>query len=257
MTESAENTGNLDYIYSYTHRELCTLNVADTLAKLREKVAPYRFKLAAKNIVRELELKRGEKILELGSGLGLLGQEIGDEIDGKIDYFGVELAYIPANESKKRIDVPVQADALNLPFSDNSFDAVVSMDVLEHIPDSEKVIGEIHRVLKPGKKAFLVIADPSEGRFRNVYDHIDRTGTGSDVKYWEGKLISKGFNLDERSSKRYRKKDWRRLFNLPFLVKLKDKPGFACAFNPINRPGTYVIEKPHEVPRILRSYSEN
>lgn len=99
-------------------------------------------------------------------------------------------------------------------------------------------------MLKPGKKAFLVIADPSEGRFGYVHDHIDRTKTGSDVDDWENKLVSEGFKLDTNSSKRYRERDWRKIFNLPYLVKLKDKPGFACAFNPTNRPGTYIVEKP-------------
>lgn len=78
-TATVENS--VDYRYSYTPTEIRTLSVSDTLAKLREKVAPYRFRLAARNIVRELRLEGGEKVLELGSGLGLLGQEISSEVD--------------------------------------------------------------------------------------------------------------------------------------------------------------------------------
>jgi SAM-dependent methyltransferase len=42
------------------------------------------------------------------------------------------------------------ADALNLPFEDDSFDVVVCSQVYEHVPDPYKMFGEIHRVLKKG-----------------------------------------------------------------------------------------------------------
>lgn len=50
-----------------------------------------------------------------------------------------------------------QADATNLPFSDASFDNVVMWGVLMHIPEAEKALGQIARVLKPGGK--LVLAE--------------------------------------------------------------------------------------------------
>jgi ubiquinone/menaquinone biosynthesis C-methylase UbiE len=181
--------------------------------------------------------------LELGSGLGLLGKAIKEEVGGDIKYFGVELAYNPAKKSKENLIEPTQADVISLPFPDESFDAIVSTDVLEHIPDAQKAVEEIHRVLKPGGKAFFVIADPSEARFENVRGHIDRTKEGPNIPYWEELFKSKGFELQEKESQKYRSRDWRKIFNLPFLVKLKNKPGFACAFNPVNRPGTYVLEK--------------
>lgn len=40
------------------------------------------------------------------------------------------------------------ADALNLPFEDETFDVVVCSHVYEHVPDPRKMLGEIYRVLK-------------------------------------------------------------------------------------------------------------
>jgi tocopherol O-methyltransferase len=42
------------------------------------------------------------------------------------------------------------ADALDMPFADNSFDLVWSMESGEHMPDKEKFLQECYRVLKPG-----------------------------------------------------------------------------------------------------------
>ena len=241
--ESAEVGPTVNYRYSYEPTELKTLSVADTAAKLREKVTPFRFRLAARNISRELGLQGGERILELGSGLGLLGKAIKEDVDGDLEYYGVELAFNPATKSKENLIVPTQADVLSLPFANESFDAIVSTDVLEHIPDAEAAVHEIKRVLKPDSKAFIVIADPSEARFKNVTGHIDRSNKGSNVSFWEDLFKAHGFLVLEKESEKYRRRDWRKIFNLPFLVKLKDKPGFACAFNPVNRPGTYLLKK--------------
>lgn len=176
--------------------------------------------------------------------MGLLGKAVKEEINGDIKYAGVELAFKSAQKSKEKGLLETQADIVSLPFANNSFDAVVSIDVLEHIPSASKVVEEIERVLKPRGKAFIVIADPSEGRFSKVKDHINRDESKSNLKYWEGLFEEKKLQVLSEKSEKYRNRDWRKIFNLPFLVKLKEKPGFACAFNPVNRPGTYILEKP-------------
>ena len=244
LTEVSELNPTLDYAYSYAHKELKTFSVADSIGKLREKVAPLRFKLAARAITKELSLNGGERVLEVGSGLGLLGKAIKEEMGGDVEYFGLELAFNPASKSTDNLIEPVQASAVNLPFPNEAFDSVVSTDVFEHIPKADIAVEEIYRFLKQGGKAFIVIADPSEARFNYVGDHINRTGEVSDIKYWEKLLEEKGFKMLTENSNKYRNRDWRKIFNLPFLIRFKNKSGFACAFNPVNRPGTYVMEKP-------------
>lgn len=48
-------------------------------------------------------------------------------------------------------------DATRLPFAEATFDAVIALSVLEHIPDIERAIAELHRVLKPGGHLLLTI----------------------------------------------------------------------------------------------------
>jgi len=214
-----------------------------SLERIRAALAPTRFKLAAKEIVTELNLQPKHKILEIGSGLGLLGKQITKLIGSDSQYLGLDLIFNSLTKTEKPIS-PIQADAISLPFTDNSFDVIISTDVLEHISNGQKAVQEIFRVLKPGGKAFLVIADPSEGRFSQIPDHIKRSEENNDIRWWENLFKKTGFLVLSERAKKYRQADWRRLFNLPFLVKLKNKPGFACAFNPIFRPGVYILQKP-------------
>ena len=54
-------------------------------------------------------------------------------------------------------NVDIVCDIHNLPFKDNSIDAVMSLAVLEHVREPALVLKEVHRVLKPGGLIFSVI----------------------------------------------------------------------------------------------------
>jgi SAM-dependent methyltransferase len=47
------------------------------------------------------------------------------------------------------------SDIRDLPFSDSSFDAIYSMGTIEHFDETERAVGEIARVLKPGGRAII------------------------------------------------------------------------------------------------------
>lgn len=210
---------------------------------IRRKVAPYRFSLAADSIIKETGLTVNSHVLEIGCGVGLLNEAIKEKIPLNSHYFGIDLDFDPALKASKARGLSVaQADATDLPFQDEEFDCVVSTDVFEHIPNAEKLVRETRRVLKPGRKAFIVIADPSEGRFEEVPDHIKRTSGNSDVSFWTELFEKNGFKI-MLESEHYRKMDWRKIFNLPVLRKVKNRPIISCAFNIVDRPGVYILEK--------------
>jgi len=238
----AEKTESYQYSYSPQKESSGASGIA---AEIRRNIAPFRFSLAAKEIIKTLNISSESNVLELGCGLGLLSDEIKKQVGPKLKYIGLDLAFNSVKESATKGILSIQTEITHLPLPNNSFDFIVSTDVLEHIPDAGIAVNEISRVLKPGGKGFIAIADPSEGRFGYVADHINRDNKASNIQYWEKLFVEGGLNISSESAK-YRSRDWRKIFNLPLFSKLKNKPGFACAFNPVNRPGVYIIQKPPE-----------
>ena len=79
----------------------------------------------------------------------------------------------------------LRADACDLPIADRGVDAVVSANLLEHIPDDRGALREFARVLRPGARAVMVV--PAGPR---TYDYYDRF-LGHERRYGRRELASK------------------------------------------------------------------
>ena len=94
-------------------------------------------------------LTRPSTLLEIGCGKGTLldaMQRLGHTVEGiDVDADAIALAHSSYPTISSRV-----ASGDSLPFPSASFDAVLSFDVFEHIPDSDVHIREVSRVLKPG-----------------------------------------------------------------------------------------------------------
>lgn len=80
-------------------------------------------------------------------------------------------------------------DALNLSYADNSFDLLVSCEVIEHVGRPERMVQEIYRVLQPGGIAIMTF--PSR-EFPFTYDPINRLWQWFGVTERQENLIAQG-----------------------------------------------------------------
>ena len=104
-------------------------------------------------IRKALDLKPGEKVLEVGCASGVDFMQFADDYEAT----GVDLINLP-----KVCDFDFfQLDAKSLPWADNHFDVVVSIGVLEHIQPIERLC-EVTREIRRVAKRFCVIV-PSNG----------------------------------------------------------------------------------------------
>jgi demethylmenaquinone methyltransferase/2-methoxy-6-polyprenyl-1,4-benzoquinol methylase len=105
-----------------------------------------------KEIIRLVRLQPGARLLDLGAGTGDIAREAlrqqSECLSVAADFtLGMMLAGQPRH---LRGLVWCAADALNLPYPDKTFDAVVSGFLLRNVADLPRAIAEQYRVLKPG-----------------------------------------------------------------------------------------------------------
>jgi tocopherol O-methyltransferase len=117
------------------------------------------------DIIEELVAWAGnhhpQTILDVGCGIGGSSLYLAQKFDASVT--GITLSPVQANRARERAQaagLSARADfqvanALEMPFADNSFDLVWSLESGEHMPDKVKFLQECYRVLKPGGKLIL------------------------------------------------------------------------------------------------------
>ncbi len=111
--------------------------------------------------------KKSGKVLEIGSGVG---EHIAHENLTNTDYHALEFRPEMAKMIKDRfpqVKVIIGDCQKTLDFKDSFFDKVITIHVLEHLPNLPAALKEIHRVLKPDGEFCIVI--PCEGGFAHRF----------------------------------------------------------------------------------------
>jgi demethylmenaquinone methyltransferase / 2-methoxy-6-polyprenyl-1,4-benzoquinol methylase len=106
--------------------------------------------------VRRLGLQPGEYLLDLGAGTGDLGREARRQQPGiRLVAADFSQAMMLAGESSGRLPW-LNADALQLPFWDGTFEAVISGFLMRNVGDLNAALKEQYRVLKPGGRMLIL-----------------------------------------------------------------------------------------------------
>lgn len=114
--------------------------------------------------LRALNIRPDERVLDIGSGPGLLLRDIGATVGPGGSAVGFDQSDSMLAIAKARCaDQPwvtfESGDAVSLPFSNDSFDAAVSTQVYEYVVDIPTAFAELYRVVAPGGRIVIVDTD--------------------------------------------------------------------------------------------------
>jgi glycosyltransferase involved in cell wall biosynthesis len=156
------------------------------------------------------ELNRPITVLDVGCGDGIVTEYIAKTLGEEDRLFGVDYDPVRIKRLSNRIKITViEGDITKLPIQDNFADIVNIHHVLEHIPEEEKAIAELKRILKPD--GYLIIGVPHEGGtmgkilrtvHRRMYDPDKNLKSGWHVNFYSRKnmnekLKKQGLNIIE------------------------------------------------------------
>ena len=123
------------------------------------------------------DLKSDAKVMELGCGAGQFIREI-KRIRPDLACYGSDIsehAITLAKQAHDRVQYDLSLEK-KLPYADNSFDAVLIYDVLEHVTDPGSIITEVYRTLKSGGIFYAFV--PCEGDFFSLWNLLRKFGIG-------------------------------------------------------------------------------
>jgi SAM-dependent methyltransferase len=112
-------------------------------------------------LVEEVVAARPHRVLEVGCGWGELAEWVARETGAEV--VAIDLSPRMVELARERGVEALQADVQALPFADAEFDLVIAAWMLYHVPDLDRGLAEIARVLRPGGR--IVAAT-------NAVDHL-------------------------------------------------------------------------------------
>jgi ubiquinone/menaquinone biosynthesis C-methylase UbiE len=122
------------------------------------------FQAYKRRINELLEILPGQRILDVGCGTGDDAAAMARQV-GSGQVVGVDASQLMVAEAQKRAaswQLPIEfqiADAMQLPFGDNSFDGCRCDRSFMHIPDPKQALAEMLRVAKPGGRIVVYEVD--------------------------------------------------------------------------------------------------
>lgn len=134
-----------------------------------------------------LELRPGMRVLDLGCGKAISSIFLAKEFD--VTVCAADL-WIRPTENMERIEkaavadrvAPMHVEAHGMPFSDHSFDLIVSFDAYHYFGTDDLYLGHVTKFLKPGGTLGIVVPGVAEELNGHVPDHVR--------PYWEWEFCS-------------------------------------------------------------------
>jgi len=165
-------------------------------------------------VLEQLEQLEFDTILDVGCGTGtllsLITSKNSNAMISGVD-LSTEMIKVAKGKLSEKADLRV-GDSEELPWTESSFDVVLSTQSFHHYPNPDKVLAEMKRVLKPN--GHLIIADLwSPTPVRQIMNFLMRFDKGGDVRVYSKKEICR---LIEESG--FKSIEWSAIYSEAFIL---------------------------------------
>jgi len=157
---------------------MSTLTFTDDMARIQRAVAQcHDLVLRRSRVVEALQLRTGERVLEVGCGGGFYTSEVAQCVGptGQVCAIDLSADQIAAAQSHCAELAWVTcrvADAVALPSEGGAFDVVYGVQVFEYVAELDTALREVQRVLRPGGRCAILATDWSTAVWHS--HHPDR-----------------------------------------------------------------------------------
>jgi SAM-dependent methyltransferase len=160
-----------------------TSSTADaSAAALAHEAVPWPVRLFRRSVLKQQKYRAitgllgstaGRRCLDLGSDNGVVSYLLRQ---GGGDWASADLDPAAVASIRALVDTDVHTlDGGRTPFRDDEFDCVVVVDLLEHLEEDRRFVGELHRILRPGGILIANVPYPHDGLLRRLRDALGQT----------------------------------------------------------------------------------
>jgi len=146
-------------------------------------------------ITGHIKLQKDSTVLDIGCGSGLML----NALDELANTSGMDISDEAIQFSKEIFKGPIKQGSLpdNVPFSNESFDLITALDVIEHIDEDIESLKAIRYLLKPSGKAIITV--PAYMFLWSSFDEMNEHKRRYTLPELRQKLITAGFQIEKIS----------------------------------------------------------
>ena len=170
----------------------------DDVAEAFDRHSRFLSGAAASRLAELAEIGPGDRVLDVGTGTGLLPFELLRSRNPPASILGIDISSGMIEEARRRLHETYdddrrirfeQMDAERLELEDGSFDLIISGFALTHIPRPELALREMHRVLRPGGRLAIALGSRPPSLSADQFRHAV-AGVGRKLAERQGRRIT-------------------------------------------------------------------
>jgi ubiquinone/menaquinone biosynthesis C-methylase UbiE len=150
----------------------------------KTKMGKYLTRVETSFILKEIDTSKLNLVIDVGAEAGRFSLLTAN---ANVSVIGIDIDSYSLRRLKQKNDgIPViQADARKIPLKDGTFDAVLMIEVLDYIPQTNEALTECNRILKPKSSLILSFGNQSSAKaklrqlkgktYMHSYDQVIRT----------------------------------------------------------------------------------